>query len=160
MIKACINDENALDKSMSDQYDVGKCISVIYRKFQVEMNKRLKPYGVNSSQYIFLIQLYKNNNVSQEFLSNKLLIDKSATARAIAQLEQAGFVERKVSEDDKRCKIVSLTEKSHEVQKELWRFLKDWNKELIKTFSEDEYQQVHGSLMQMMENVLSSDMNE
>lgn len=58
-------------------------ISVLYRQFQIYINNNTKDLQISASEYIFLMEMYKNDNMSQEQLSKNLIIDKSATARAI-----------------------------------------------------------------------------
>ena len=63
--------------------EMRKCISVLYRQFQAYINNNTKDLGIGASEYIFLIEMYENNNMSQEELSRSLIVDKAATARAI-----------------------------------------------------------------------------
>ena len=75
-------------------------ISVLYRQFQIYINNNTKDLQISASEYIFLMEMYKNDNMSQEQLSKNLIIDKSATARAIKSLEEKEYIIRK--KDDER----------------------------------------------------------
>ncbi|MBP2651903.1 MAG: transcriptional regulator [Firmicutes bacterium] len=48
----------------------GKHISLIYRYSQIFFNSELKKYNLGSGQYIFLVNLFKNNGINQEQLSD------------------------------------------------------------------------------------------
>ncbi len=135
---------------------IGKWISVIYRKSQIEINKTLKPYGLISSHFIFLIQLYKGDRVSQDYLSKALYIDKSATARAIKQLEASGYVIRKVNAEDKRSNYVCLTEKALSMRDEFQTILFSWNERLTRGLNGEEYDFIYKLLRQMAGDILEN----
>jgi DNA-binding MarR family transcriptional regulator len=120
----------------------------------MDINRELKPYDLHSSQYIFLVQLYKKNHVSQDCLSKELMIDKSATARAIKQLESKGYVTREINPDDKRSYFVCLTEKSMNIKKDLRAILSAWNKKLTKSLGLRDYEMAYNLLEKMAVDVL------
>ncbi|MGL5752897.1 MAG: MarR family winged helix-turn-helix transcriptional regulator [Paraclostridium sp.] len=86
---------------------IGKYISQIYRKGRTFINKELVQQDMGSGQFMFLIQLYKQDGINQEELTEKLSIDKGTTARAVKKLEEEGFVIRLKDESDKRAYIVN-----------------------------------------------------
>ena len=143
--------ENSCEKS------IGKWISILYRRFQMDINRELKPYDLHSSQYIFLVQLYKKNHVSQECLARELMIDKSATARVIKHLESTGYVTREVNPDDKRSYFVCLTEKSLGIKKDLHAILSAWNKKLTKSLGFQDYEIAYNLLEKMAVDVLNEE---
>ena len=71
---------------------IGKYISQIYRKGRAFISKGLTQYDMGYGQMLFLLQLYKQDGISQEDLTKKLSIDKGTTARSIKKLEQEGFI--------------------------------------------------------------------
>ena len=81
----------------------GKYISQIYRKGRASISKGLEQYDIGSGQMMFLLQLYKQDGISQEELTEKLNIDKGTTARSIKKLEKEGFIIRVKDEHDKRA---------------------------------------------------------
>ena len=140
---------------MDCNYDnVGRWISVIYRQFQVYINNELKDFNINSSQYIFLVNLYIQDGINQEELASSLFIDKGATARAIKQLEDNGYIERKVNPQDKRAYKVYVTEKALSIKSDITEILDKWNETLSADLKEDEIKILIKSLKNMSSNVL------
>jgi DNA-binding MarR family transcriptional regulator len=140
---------------MKINYDnVGKWVSVLYRQFQVYINAELKSFDLNSSQYIFLLILYRQDGVSQEELARRLFIDKGAAARAIKQLEQNGLLTRKVNALDKRAYEVYLTEKALKIRPLIEEILDRWNRILSQDRSEEENIIVIEALKDMSANAL------
>ena len=105
-------------------------ISVLYRQFQIYINNNTKDLQISASEYIFLMEMYKNDNMSQEQLSKNLIIDKSATARAIKSLEEKEYIIRKKDDNDKRTNRIKLTKKGIEIKDRLSNLLEEWNNEI------------------------------
>lgn len=140
---------------MKLNYDnVVKWVSVLYRQFQVYINAELKSLDLNSSQYIFLLLLYRKDGVSQEELASRLFIDKGAVARAIKQLEQNGLLTRKVNSKDKRAYEVCLTEKALKIRPMIEEILDRWNHIISEGRSEEENVTVIEALKDMSANAL------
>ena len=105
-------------------------ISVLYRQFQIYINNNTKDLQISASEYIFLMEMYKNDNMSQEQLSKNLIIDKSATARAIKSLEEKEYIIRKKDDNDKRTNRIKFTKKGIEIKDRLSNLLEEWNNEI------------------------------
>ncbi len=121
-----------------DNKSIGKYISILYRYQQCFMAKELKEYNLGTGQYIFLLTLLKKDGISQEELSKSSYIDKGTTARAIAKLEQEGYVLRKKDEEDKRTNRIYLTEKALEFKPVLFEILRKWVGILSSDLSKEE----------------------
>ena len=72
----------------------GKYISAIYRHMQILIAAEMAPFRIGSGQYIFLMAIAGQEQITQKALSEELLIDKTTTAKAIAKLEAEGYVRR------------------------------------------------------------------
>lgn len=117
---------------------VARWISVLHRQFQMYLNRELKPYGIRSSEYIYLVNLNEKDGVSQETLSRNLYINKAATARAICSLEKLGLVRRTRDESDARAYAVTLTPEGLRMRCVVMGKLGVWNRTLESGLSEDE----------------------
>ena len=105
-------------------------ISVLYRQFQIYINNNTKDLQISASEYIFLMEMYKNDNMSQEQIYKNLIIDKSATARDIKSLEEKEYIIRKKDDNDKRTNRIKLTKKGIEIKDRLSNLLEEWNNEI------------------------------
>ncbi len=150
-----VNFNYSKEYQMNYNYDnVGKWISVLYRQFQIYINNELKTFDLNSSQYVFLLSLYKQDGVSQEELANRLFIDKGAAARAIKQLEENGYLTRKINESDKRAYEVYLTEKALNIKTEIKVILDEWNEIISGDQDEEEMKILINTLKNMSSKAL------
>ena len=118
---------------MNKKYrEMRTCISVLYRQFQTYINNNTKDLGIGASEYIFLIEMYKKDNMSQEELSKSLTVDKAATARAIRSLEEKEYIFRIKDENDKRTNRIKLTKKGIQIQERVIDLLEQWNSYITK----------------------------
>lgn len=117
---------------------LGKDISVVYRCSQVFFDAQLKQYGLGSGQYIYLVNLYGNNGVTQQELSDIINMDKTTTARTIDKLVKAGYVRKQPSDTDKRAYLLYTTDRAEAIKHTLLELMAEWNQLLFTGFDEAE----------------------
>lgn len=76
-------------------------------------------YDLSREQFELLQVLWEGDNVNQQTISKKLQKDKYNVTKLLNTLTKRGFVQRKMSQEDKRNNIVVLTEKGQEARKAL-----------------------------------------
>ncbi|SFE80463.1 DNA-binding transcriptional regulator, MarR family [Paenibacillus catalpae] len=128
----------------------GQYISAIYRHMQVLISAELAPYRIGSGQYIFLMAIASRQPVTQKALSEKLLIDKTTTAKAVAKLEAEGYVRREPDPADNRYHLLYLTEAGHEVVPKVQEALNRIKSKTRRGISDEEY----SLLLTLLKNVL------
>lgn len=134
-----------------EEKSIGRLISILYRQSQVYINHALKDVNISSSEYIFMMALYKNEGINQEKLSTLLFIDKAATARAMKSLEEKGMVVRVNDRMDKRAKRVFTTEKGKDCKEFIYKTCKGWTELISDGMDEETFQIVYRSLKGMTE---------
>ena len=82
--------------------------------------------------YIILI-LFNEKNLNQETIASILNINEVPAPREISSLEDNGYVMRRVDENDKRRKIVNLTENGREKVKTISEYFQ-YNEKLINEY--------------------------
>jgi DNA-binding MarR family transcriptional regulator len=132
-----------------------KLISILYRQSQIYLSHELKDFNITSSQYSFLLALYKQDGISQESLSEQLCIDKSATKRAVDLLVSNGYVNREKNPEDKRAYRLFLTEKAHLVKEPIFEALHKWNAAISRGIEKPQLDVLLETLNLMTANVLS-----
>ncbi|MBO8170149.1 MAG: MarR family transcriptional regulator [Thermoanaerobacteraceae bacterium] len=137
---------------MGKTQSIGRWISVLYRYGQSYLDKKLHPYNLSSGQFIFLVVLLEKDGVSQEFLAKRLNIDKATTARAIKKMEQAGYVVRKVDPEDKRARIIYVTDKALRLKPVLKNISEEWTGRLTEDFTVQEREIIFQLLQKMSRN--------
>ncbi len=138
---------------------VGRWIAVLYRQSQIYLNIALKDLNLSSSEYMFLIVL-TNEGMTQEELSDRISIDKAATARALKSLEEKGYITRETDSQDKRAKRVYATEKAKQCKDQIHRVLMDWTSLLTEDMEPETVELVIESLKHMAHRVIQMDFKE
>ena len=139
---------------------IGKWISILHRQSQVYLNKELKPYNLNSSEYIYLINLAGNAGVNQKYLSDMIIIDDALTTRAMKSLEEKGYIVREKSQSDKRSYNIKLTEKGLKIQPIIHEKLNYWTSVLSENMKEEEIDSMIEKLRSMSNNALKATKGE
>lgn len=94
--------------------------------------------NLSASQVNAMFFLMDYPNSSMNALSNKLGITRAAVSQLVVHLVQRGYVDRKVDQQDRRTKRLSLTEKGLLTMKEAQRARHKWLQELVNAFTPEE----------------------
>ena len=140
---------------MNKEYeDMRIYFSVLYRQFQIYINNNTKDLGIGASEYIFIMEIYRNDNISQEELSKNLIIDTAATARAIKSLEEKEYIIRKKDKKDKRTNRIELTKKGIEIKDRLSKLLEEWGDTVTKDMDKETIELVLGIIKEMSKKAI------
>ncbi len=107
-------------------------LSVAYR------TEVLKPLGLKACHSSYLITICSDPGISQDALAKAICINKSNIARQAAVLEEAGFIQRIPSWEDKRVMKLYPTEKTLLLLPQLYGLLDAWEAQLTQDMSEEE----------------------
>ena len=84
-------------------------------------NKMLKAQGINETLFMALITLesQENHSIQPSELSSALGSSRTNATRIADELEKRGWIERRESNNDRRCLHLQLTAKGHEFLREV-----------------------------------------
>ena len=94
-------------------YTCSKEIIRMYKPF-------LDPFGLTYTQYITLLVLWEEDNISVSELGSKLLLDSGTITPLLKRLEAAQWLERVRSSKDERRVTICLTEKGRKLQESFY----------------------------------------
>jgi DNA-binding MarR family transcriptional regulator len=106
-----------------DPGSVGPLITAMARAHRAMGQKLLQGTGLRTGQELVIMLLGDSPGQSQAEITRWLGVEPPTTAKMLARLERAGFVERVRSVEDRRIMLVSLTEKGRSLRQrvgELW----------------------------------------
>ena len=121
---------------------------------------RLKERGLPdfaSSHGNILFQLCKNGSMTMGDLARAINRDKSTTTVLVRKLEQAGFVQSRADEADRRSRILSLTEKGAAYTEATNEISSELLSTFYRGFSETEKEDFTGFLEKIAENFSEND---
>lgn len=124
-------------------------ITLANRNYFLYLNRALEPFGLNSSQYQFILNLCQYPGITQDKLPELICINKSNVARTLAQLEKKGLIRREVNQEDKRTATVFPTERAHELFPQIMGVIQAWDDAVTEVFSAQE----KGDLLALMQRL-------
>ncbi len=94
-------------------------LSLLYRQMMKDLERELSPLELGPGRYLYLFGLYIEDGRKQQGLADAIGIDKAATTRALARLEESGYIKRRPDPNDRRATRVWLTSKGRKLQPQL-----------------------------------------
>ena len=79
-----------------------KWLSVADRFYKIYLDKQLAPFGINSSQHMFLLKVCDSPGILQDALMDIFYVHPSNIVRTILALEKQGMIVRTPNNQDKR----------------------------------------------------------
>ena len=76
----------------------------------------LKPLGLTYTQYIVFLVLWEQDGLTVGELCDRLMLDNGTLSPLLKKMQQAGYVERRRSEEDDRVVRITLTEEGRALQ--------------------------------------------
>ena len=106
------------------------------RAWRTKLDQRLRPLGLSQGKWRTLIHLSQGGNrLTQKEIAERMGIEGATLAGLLDRLENDGWVERRDSAQDRRCKTVHLQRRSKAVLNEIFSTAQDLRAELIKDIS-------------------------
>lgn len=142
---------------MSDQYEKGvlKVLRYVYNQMERCRNADFDALGITSSQASVMMFLFKNrkHEVTQQSVQAALLLSHPTITGLMKRLEAKGFITRKNSPADFRCKYVKLTKKGCDVERGLKTNMKRMQDRALVGLSQEELDNLEKSLCVIAENL-------
>lgn len=129
-----------------------KWITLANRYYYMYLSKALAPYGINTSQYLFIVVLCKEPGITQDKLPERIGINKSNVTRGLAQLEQAGFIRRGTNPQDKRTTTVYPTQRARDIYPQIMRLISEWDSAATGLFSGEEKRTLQALLQRLTDS--------
>jgi MarR family transcriptional regulator for hemolysin len=107
------------------------------RAWRTKLDQRLRPLGLSQGKWRTLIHLsLGGNKLTQKEIAERMGIEGPTLAGLLDRLQNDGWIERRSSALDRRCKIVHLQRRSKAVLDKIFNTAHDLRKELIQDISQ------------------------
>lgn len=127
-------------------------MNVISRCQGIYRAEQTKDEELCACHHSFLLAIGGHQGMTQEQLAKHLCLNKSTVTRALNQLEEKGYVERRADVGDKRIYRIFSTRKSEKTLARVRTIAKDWNERITQGLSEAEIEQFYSILERMEQN--------
>lgn len=127
-------------------------MSIIVRYSRIFSERKLKKYELSFGEQIIIMYLSMHDNVNQDTISKKYMIDKGAIAKTLSKLEKKGFITKIQNADNKRENVISLSEKGIGIIDNMAGILKEWNEIIYEGMSNEDIECIKRLTTIMAEN--------
>lgn len=115
-----------------------KWLSVTDRFSKVYLDNQFAQFGINSSQYLYILKICDCPGILQESLIESIYVHPSNIVRTVSALEKKGYITRDAYDKDKRTCRLYPTEKAVEISGQLRKISDDLKKLLMEEISGEE----------------------
>lgn len=121
---------------MSDEETLGPLLHGTARAWRLKLDERLKPMGMSQAKWRTLLHLsIAPGALTQAEIAERLGIEEPSLATLLYRLENEGWVARKSSPRDRRCKMVMLGRRAQNVISQISAAAEELRHELMENIS-------------------------
>ena len=127
---------------MSDTETFPVLLGETARAWRGRLDQRLKPLGLSQAKWMVLLHLsHGGNTLIQKDLACRIGIEGPTLVGLLDRMTRDGWLERRESTEDRRSKTVHLTDKSHEVLRQIKSVASQLRHELLAGLTKSELDQ-------------------
>src|SRR5262249_42374827 len=121
---------------MSDDETFGPLLHGTARAWRLKLDQRLKPMGLSQAKWRTLLHLsLAGDALTQAEIAARLGVEEPTVVALLHRLEEEGWIIRRVSPHDRRCKMVLLGRRAQNVISQISAVAKKLRHELLDNIS-------------------------
>lgn len=138
-------------------FNLDDCIACITSRSAKKLadcfEKRLNYYNITRTQWIALYYISINKMITQKQLADKMSLKEPTVVRLLDKMETIGWVIRVNSENDKRIKLLSLTDKGKKIEADMLYVAEKFRNDVISNITSEELENYKIVLNKMLSNI-------
>lgn len=139
---------------MNDSFsNLGRCISILDRLMKMYYDHGLADYEIGWGQQFYVEYIYDHPGVSAQEMVEYIRVDKATLTKVIKKLKEIGYIKIVRNENDKRIKLLYLTDKAVPAAKRIKEIHNSFYCALCFRIPPSEIGQAESTLKKMMENI-------
>lgn len=133
--------------------DIGMLTNKISKKLIYYVNSNLEKFNLTTEQWVVLLNLSKQNKISQKLLAKLSGKDQSTLTRILDILERKNFIERHPSKEDRRSFAIHITETGLNITEQVIPFLDELFNNLLEDISYEKLEIYNEVLLKIDTNI-------
>jgi len=138
--------------SFSKSESAGYLANHMARLFASGLQRRIAPLGLAPAQFMVLLELWALDGQTQGALTQALDVEQATMANTLRRMERDGLIERRPSKDDRRARLVCLTQKARGLKDQATRAAMEQNRAALAGLNEME----RAALTDLMQRVIAA----
>lgn len=143
---------------MEIQEVLGYLLNSSSRLIKRTMDNSLGKYNITTSQWAVLKLLDTRKQLTQTQIAQELLGDKATVGDIILRLNEKDYIEKSLSENDRRTYLIRLTPKAKSVVKDIESMANEVTKKALEGFNEEDKKLLYQSLNRIIDNLSKEDL--
>lgn len=127
----------------------------VFSKLERLGDGNIQDLGLTGAQFDVIAQLSQNEGISQQGLSEKLLVTKGNVCGLLGRMEEKGWVRRENDPEDRRAHRLYLTDEGRELAERVMPAQERFMADQMSVFT-DEEQTTFRSLLRRLDKSLAS----
>lgn len=96
-------------------------------------------FDLTPVQYAAIEAIYENPGIDQARVAEMIGYDRATIGGVIERLEKKDWINREVSEQDRRARVLSLTTKGKKIRSALEPIVQDLQKDILQPLSDEDH---------------------
>lgn len=113
-------------------------LNIFFRCGKEYGRNAIKDLGINDTEYTICSFLYFYKDAPQELICKSYMLDKTTVTKALSSMEERGLITRTVNPENRRQKLINLTNDGKDLIKNVVNVYDDWVCEVVTSLSESE----------------------
>jgi MarR family transcriptional regulator for hemolysin len=136
---------------MADELELLRTVSKLAREISASYDAHLRALNMTSARArVLLFLLPLQNGASQAEVTSHLNVEHPTAVRILDGIEALGHIQRMPSADDRRAKVISLTEQGRDVAGKVSKLVRELSARLIQDLEPQEIEQTQGVLVHLL----------
>ena len=125
----------------------------LLRKLNGLNKQRVESFGLNNLESIILFHIDKISNLTQKDLVDKLQVPKQTINSLILNLKENNLIDMKSSSEDKRIKILVLTDEGRKEVMKMTESLRQSNNKIYDKLGEDKVKEIQANINDLIDAI-------
>lgn len=108
------------------------------RLFAHALHGRIAPLGLAPAQFMTLLELWESDGLTQVELVSRLDVEQATMANTLTRMERDGLIRRAPHPDDRRARLVFLTDRARELEAPAIEAAQAVNADMLEPLSADD----------------------
>lgn len=140
-----------------EKIPIFRIISTLHRTHLVYINRHLEEYNISFGQFPYLMVLYVEGSLTQDYLVKFFNVTDGVVTRALNKLESDGLILREQDPDNKRRNIIYLTSSGEKLAKKVENLEDAWENEVFSLLDKDDFDKMKYNLH--LASIIALDIN-
>ncbi|MBL0049115.1 MAG: MarR family transcriptional regulator [Bacteroidetes bacterium] len=142
-----------MNSNLCDVLPFGRSLAVLAKTYFGALTKRLEHLEIERYYSVLVVIEDSEGPCSQQYICDKLKIDKVSMVRIIDYLIKKKYVKKLLNPNDRRAYLVELTKKSISLLPEIHQAIDSVNKEALHGISKEKQKELYKHLSLIQKNL-------